>query len=54
MWLIRIVLALFLTPRMGLEGYWIAMCVELNIRGILFLLYVRSGRWSRKTLLANQ
>ncbi len=54
MWLIRIVLALFLTPRMGLEGYWIAMCVELNIRGILFLLYVRSGRWSRKKLLANQ
>ncbi len=50
MWLIRIGLALVLTPKYGLPGYWIAMCIELNIRGILFLLYVRGGRWSRKTL----
>lgn len=47
MWLVRIGLALILTPLYGLVGYWIAMCTELSIRGILFLLYVRSGRWMR-------
>ena len=45
MWIVRIGLALFLTPRYGLTGYWIAMCVELSIRGVLFLVYVRSNRW---------
>ncbi len=48
MWLVRIGLALFLTPRYGLTGYWIAMVVELTIRGIFFLLYVRSGHWLKK------
>ncbi|MBR5042540.1 MAG: MATE family efflux transporter [Bacteroidales bacterium] len=52
-WLIRIVLALILTPRLGLVGYWIAMAVELSVRGILFLLFVRSGRWMRKWTLDN-
>ena len=48
MWLVRIVLALFLTPKYGLTGYWIAMCIELNVRGLLYLFYVRSGHWMRK------
>ena len=48
MWLVRIGLALFLTPRYGLTGYWIAMCVELSFRGILFLVYVKSGHWLKK------
>ena len=50
MWVVRIGLALILTPRMGLVGYWIAMCVELSLRGILFLVYVATGRWQRKWL----
>ena len=48
MWVVRIGLALFLTPRYGLTGYWIAMCIELSLRGILFLIYVRSGHWLKK------
>jgi len=50
-WVVRIGLALILTPKLGLKGYWIAMCIELNVRGILFLLYVKSGRWLRKKSL---
>ena len=48
MWVIRIGLAVFLTPRFGLVGYWIAMCLDLNVRGILFLIYIRRGRWMNK------
>jgi len=47
MWVVRIGLALVLTPRLGLEGYWIAMCVELNVRGLLFLWRIRSGKWMK-------
>ena len=52
-WLVRIVLALILTPRMGLTGYWIAMAVELSVRGILFLIYIRSNKWMRKWTLGE-
>jgi Na+-driven multidrug efflux pump len=36
-WAIRITLAVVLAPVMGLNGVWLAMCIELNIRGILML-----------------
>ena len=52
-WLVRIVLALILTPRFGLVGYWISMCIELNVRGLLFLLYVRTSRWTRKVIIST-
>ncbi len=42
MWMVRLTMAAFLAPRMGLKGVWIAMCIELWIRGLLFLL--RMGR----------
>ena len=45
MWLIRIPLAMYLVQKMGLTGAWIAMCIELIIRGVLFLIYLRSPRW---------
>ena len=44
-WAVRIVLAIILTPRYGLMGYWIAMFIELNVRGALFLLRVRGEKW---------
>ena len=47
MWLVRIGLAVILTPRFGLVGYWIAMCAELNVRGILFLWRLRGDRWMK-------
>lgn len=45
MWIVRIGLAALLTPTMGLTGYWIAMCIELNVRGVLFALRLRGRKW---------
>ena len=45
MWLVRITLALLLVSRMGLQGVWIAMAVELCFRGFIFLIRFRSDRW---------
>ena len=50
MWLVRIVLALILTPVMGLVGYWIAMSVELTVRGIAFAVYLKTGHWMNKQI----
>ncbi|MDD6473592.1 MAG: MATE family efflux transporter [Bacteroidales bacterium] len=44
-WFIRISLALLLAPSLGLKGVWIAMCIELCIRGFIFLLRLRFGHW---------
>ncbi len=51
MWLVRIGLAVILTPRYGLTGYWIAMMIELNVRGMLFLWYLRRESWLKKSLI---
>ncbi|MDD7201239.1 MAG: MATE family efflux transporter [Sphaerochaetaceae bacterium] len=48
MWLVRIPLSALLAPHIGLVGVWIAMCVELNIRGILFLIRLAGKSWLRK------
>lgn len=47
MWLVRIGLAFVLTPRFGLTGYWIAMCIELNVRGALFLWRLHGEKWMK-------
>jgi putative MATE family efflux protein len=49
-WLVRISLALIFTKVLGfgLVGYWIAMALELGIRGTIFLLRLRSGSWTVK------
>ena len=38
MWIIRLPLAYFLASRIGLRGVWIAMCLQLIICGIIFLI----------------
>lgn len=38
MWAVRLPLAAVLSTRIGLHGVWIAMCIELCVRGILFLI----------------
>jgi Na+-driven multidrug efflux pump len=48
MWGIRIILASFIAPVYGLLGVWIAMCVELVIRGIIFLIRLYKGSWMDK------
>lgn len=45
MWGVRISIALLLVGRLGLPGVWIGMCIELNVRGILFLIRLARGKW---------
>ena len=45
MWAIRIPASAILAPRFGLPGVWLAMCVELCVRGILFLIRLAGSRW---------
>ena len=48
MWGIRLTLASLLAPRFGLVGVWGAMCCELCIRGLLFLVRLARGKWLEK------
>ena len=47
MWIIRMGLALILVFGFGfgLEGVWLAMTIELTVRGLLCALRWRSGKW---------
>ncbi|WP_408072538.1 MATE family efflux transporter [Butyrivibrio sp. JL13D10] len=45
-WAVRIPLAYFLGMSYGLKGAWIAMCTELCVRGLLFL--IRLVLWNHK------
>ena len=47
-WGVRVTLASFLAPRIGLEGAWIAMCIELTFRGIIFLIRLARQKDFRK------
>ena len=51
MWAVRLPLAALLTPSMGLHGVWLAMCIELHFRGILFLIRLAGRRWTRKGVI---
>lgn len=46
-WGVRLVLAAWLAPTMGLKGVWTAMCVELCFRGMIFLARLGSGKWMK-------
>ena len=52
MWGIRLTLASLLAPRFGLVGVWGAMCCELCIRGLLFLVRLARGKWLEKGALS--
>ena len=45
MWGVRLTAAMALAPRFGLPGVWTAMCGELCVRGILFLVRLGRGKW---------
>lgn len=47
LWLVRLPLALLLTGPLGLLGAWIAMGVDLNLRGLGMWLRFRSGKWAK-------
>lgn len=52
-WVVRLTLAIFLVPTMGLHGVWIAMCVELCWRGIAFLWRLKGRSWSNISMEDN-
>ena len=54
MWIVRIIPAIFLVKIWGLAGFWIAMTVELNIRGIIFLLRIKGSRWMRRKIVRGE
>lgn len=45
MWLIRLGMAYYLSLDYGLKGVWIAMAIELSVRGLLFLARLKWGNW---------
>ena len=45
MWAVRLPVAAFLAPRIGLVGVWVAMFCDLTSAGVLFLLRLRGKRW---------
>lgn len=46
-WAVRLSLAALLAPSLGLKGIWIAMCVELCFRGLIFLVRLMRERWMK-------
>lgn len=46
-WAVRLSFAAWLAPSMGLQGVWIAMCVELCFRGVIFLMRLRGEKWMK-------
>lgn len=51
MWGVRISASILLVPYYGLHGVWIAMCGELCVRGILFLIRLFREKWLKKKLV---
>lgn len=49
MWAVRIPLSALLAVSYGLRGVWIAMCIELCIRGILFLIRLGGTKFHENT-----
>ena len=54
MWGVRLVLSLLLYRPLGLVGVWIAMAAELVVRGGVFLLRLRGGKWMELALLGPE
>lgn len=44
-WGVRLTLALLLASSMGLRGVWIAMAIELTVRGAAFLVRMKTNKW---------
>ena len=50
LWCVRIPLSFMLVKPLGLIGIWIAMCLELCFRGIIYLMRLIRGKWLRKVI----
>ncbi len=53
-WLVRLPIAALLAPSMGLDGVWLAMCIELCFRGLIFLWRLCSGAWLKRGLRTDR
>lgn len=53
-WGVRIPLAAWLAVSMGLKGVWIAMCIELCFRGLIFLIRLFRARWVNKASVLHE
>jgi Na+-driven multidrug efflux pump len=51
MWGVRLTLAALLASSYGLPGVWVAMAIELTLRGFIFLIRQLRGRWMKKILV---
>ncbi len=51
LWLIRIPAAYFISHRIGESGIWWAIPVSWSLGAILYYMYYRSGRWTRKAVI---
>lgn len=51
MWGVRISASILLVPYFGLHGVWIAMCGELCVRGILFLIRLFREKWLKRKII---
>lgn len=49
-WLVRLPIAAILARTIGLRGVWLAMCIELTFRGVIFLIRLIRGSWLRNGL----
>ncbi len=49
MWFVRLPLSFWLAQYLGLYGVWVAMSIELCVRGVLLLIRLRNGEWLNKT-----
>lgn len=47
-WGLRMTMAFFLVTSYGLHGIWLAMCLELYVRGLLFLLRIYKQKWNNR------
>ena len=45
--LVRLSLAALLAPSLGLKSVWVAMCIKLCFRGLIFLVRLKRERWMR-------
>lgn len=52
-WAVRLTLSAILAGSLGLFGVWLAMAIELTVRGSAFLIVFLRRRWLRKALVVH-
>ncbi len=51
MWIVRLGLSAILVTSMGLYGVWMAMAIELCFRGMVYLLWLSTKRWMKRSVI---